>query len=83
MVTQTRLNVTLYVHCLYCCLLHSVQSGSVAHPDSYSVRIDGSFPWDKAVGALSQSLNFIYCRKLRIHEAIPTYPIDLHGVVLN
>jgi hypothetical protein len=48
------------------------------------VRADASFfPSGKVIGTLSQSLAFVYYRKLKIREAIPHYSIDLHGVVLN
>jgi hypothetical protein len=31
-------------------LLHSVQTGSEAHPASYTMGIRGNFPWGKAAG---------------------------------
>jgi hypothetical protein len=34
-----------------CSLLHSVQTGSGAHPASYPMVTVGYFPWSKAVGA--------------------------------
>jgi hypothetical protein len=33
------------------CLLHSVQTGSGAHPVSYPMGTGGSFPGDKAAGS--------------------------------
>jgi hypothetical protein len=44
-VARTRLNVTLYVHCLYCSFLQDVHTGSKSHVASYSMNIWGPFPW--------------------------------------
>jgi hypothetical protein len=41
------------------------------------------FSGGTVVGTLSQSLAFVYYRKLKIREAIPHYRIDLYGMVLK
>jgi hypothetical protein len=55
-------------------LHHRVQNGTGAHPASYPMGTRGPFSGDKAAGAWSWPLTFIYCRGQRTSGAIPPLP---------
>ena len=80
MVARTHLNVTLdlYVHCLSCSLVQSVQTGSMAEPAPFSMR-SGSISWGlKRPGREADHSPLM--PRLRMNGATPLLPISLHGV---
>jgi hypothetical protein len=65
-------------------LLHSIQTGSVAHPDSFPVGTRGSFPESKAAGwgmKLTTQLHLV--TRSRMVELHLYFPTPLHVTVLS
>jgi hypothetical protein len=63
-------------------VLHSVQTGSRAHPAFYPMGIVDSFPGDKAAGREADH-SPPSSAEVKNGGAIPPLPIRLHGAVLN
>jgi hypothetical protein len=64
-------------------LFHSVQTGSGAHPTSYTVRTRGSVPRGIVAGGAKLTIHLHLVPRSRIVELYLHYPTCLHGVVLN
>jgi hypothetical protein len=64
-------------------LLHNTQTGSEAHPASYTMDNDGSFPGVKAARGVKLTTHFHQVPRLRMVELYFYSLIHLHGVVLN
>jgi hypothetical protein len=65
------------------CLLHSVQTGSGAHPASCTMGMGSFFLRGKAAGDVKVTSHLHLVPKSRMVELYPHFPIQLHGVVLN
>jgi hypothetical protein len=64
-------------------LFHSVQTGSGAHPASYSMGNRGSFLGDKAAVGMKLTTHLHLVVRLRMTEIYLHSPLRFHGVVLN
>jgi hypothetical protein len=62
---------------------HRVQTGSEAHPASYTMSTRGSVPGGKADEAWNWPLTSIWCRGQECVELFLRSPIRLYGVVLD